>query len=208
MRQIKTNPPKGRGSVQRSEQRLIDDLAAAITDTRHESYIRHGKAAMLAQRVLQICNGYADANDSDTMKKDPMLKLGVTGDPKGDDLSSQPTMSRLENAVGKKDLVRMGYVLVDHFIASYGDQAPKMICLDMDPTAHIVYGQQELGLFNHKVDDYCLMPFHVYEGISGKLITTIIRPGKTPLAGEILGIGVQRPATALTGPGLANTVCR
>jgi hypothetical protein len=32
------------------------------------------------------------------------------------------------------------------------------------------------------------MPFHVYDGLTGKLITTVIRPGKTPTAGEILTI--------------------
>ena len=32
------------------------------------------------------------------------------------------------------------------------------------------------------------MPFHVYEGLTGRLITTVIRPGKTPSAAEILAV--------------------
>ena len=35
------------------------------------------------------------------------------------DLASQPTMSRLENGIRRRDLVRMGKALVDAFIASY-----------------------------------------------------------------------------------------
>ncbi len=37
-------------------------------------------------------------------------------------------------------------------------------------------------------DEYCLMPFHVYEGLSGKFITAMIRPGKTPTGKEILSL--------------------
>jgi hypothetical protein len=32
------------------------------------------------------------------------------------------------------------------------------------------------------------MPFHVYEGLSGKLIATVIRPGKTPTKEEIISL--------------------
>jgi len=38
-------------------------------------------------------------------------------------------------------------------------------------------------LFNPYEDEYCRMPFHEYDGLNDKLITTVIRPGKTPLAG-------------------------
>ena len=120
-----------------------------------------------------------------------MLKLGANRDPKGDDLGSQSTMSRLENNVKKGDLFRMAYALGDHFLDSFGAEDPEIICIDMDPTAHRVYGQQELALFNWKVDDYCLMPFHVYDGITGRLITAVmatIRPGKTPSHGSSMAL--------------------
>ena len=32
------------------------------------------------------------------------------------------------------------------------------------------------------------MPFHVYDGITGRLIATVVRPGKTPAKEEILGL--------------------
>lgn len=167
---------------------LLEKFAAAITDSRHSSYTKHQVSDMITQRVLQICLGDADCNDCDTLRSDPMLKLGTEKDPTGDDLASQSTMSRLENAVTIRDLVRLGYVLCDHFLDSYASKAPKVICIDMDPTAHRVYGQQELALFNWKVDDYCLMPFHVYDGITGRLITAVMRPGKSPSGQEIITI--------------------
>lgn len=79
----------------------------------------------------------------------------------------------------------MAHAIADNFLESF-EEAPQMIVIDMDPTAHLVYGQQQLGLFNTHVGDTCLMPFHVYDGLTGRLITTVIRPGKTPGADEIL----------------------
>jgi len=96
-------------------------------------------------------------------------------------------MSRLENRVSAKELLRMGYALVDQFIASF-DGAPEAIVLDMDPTAGHVHGRQQLALFNAYEDEYCFMPFHLYDGLSGKLITTVLRAGKTPTDREILAV--------------------
>jgi hypothetical protein len=79
-------------------------------------------------------------------------------------------------------------VLVDNFISTYQERPPGGLVLDLDPTACIVYGQQELGMFNTPVGDTCLMPFHLYEGRTGRLIATALHPGKTPTAMAIIGI--------------------
>jgi hypothetical protein len=53
--------------------------------------------------------------------------------------------------------------------------------------------------FNAYENEYCFQPFHVYEGLSGKLITAILRPGKTPTAQEIMAVLkriVKRPKEA------------
>jgi hypothetical protein len=60
--------------------------------------------------------------------------------------------------------------------------------IDMDPTPNRVYGDQQLRLFNAHYDEYCLMPFHVYEGLTGRLIATVVRPGKTPADREIIAL--------------------
>ena len=58
----------------------------------------------------------------------------------------------------------------------------------MDPTVNKTYGDQQLSLFNAFVDEYCLMPFHVFDGITGQLITTVLRPGITPSGVEIVTV--------------------
>jgi hypothetical protein len=166
---------------------IIRALASAIHDPRHPSYIDHSMGEMLSQRVAQICCGYEDADDCDRLRDDPLFKLAAGRVPEAAALASQPTMSRLENRVSSRELLRMAYAIADHFIASF-DRAPEAIVLDMDPTADHVHGQQQMALFNKFEDEYCFMPFHLYDGLSGKLITTVLRPGKVPTDEEIIAI--------------------
>jgi hypothetical protein len=166
---------------------MIRSLANALNDPRHPSYVDHTLEEMLIQRVTQICCGYEDANDCDSLRDDPLFKMAAGRLPEEAALASQPTMSRLENQVSVRDLLRIGYALVDQFIASF-DTAPEAIVLDLDPTSDPVHGNQQLALFNAFEDEYCFMPFHLYDGLSGKLITTVLRPGKTPTDQEIISV--------------------
>jgi len=166
---------------------IIDQMAAAISDERNQAFVKHTLKELLAQRTTQICHGYEDANDCDTLRDDAAFKVAVGRNPNDAALASQPTMTRLENSVGLRDLIRLFYVFVDNFIDSF-EKPPKSIIIDMDPTANVVYGDQQLSLFNAHIDEYCLMPFHVYDGCTGKLIATVIRPGKTPTHPEIIAL--------------------
>lgn len=166
---------------------LIRSLAQALYDPRHPSYIDHPLEEMLTQRIAQICCGYEDADDCDMLRDDPLFKLAAGRLPEEGALASQPTMSRLENRVTVKELLRMGYALIDQFIASF-DEPPQAIVLDLDPSADHVHGSQQMALFNAFEDEYCFMPFHLYDGLTGKLITTVLRPGKSPTDREILSV--------------------
>jgi len=123
---------------------------------------------------MQIAAGYEDANDCNELKDDEILKLCAN---QSKALATQPTISRLENKVNTKELYKMAKVFVDQFIASYASE-PEIIILDPDDTNSFTYGQQELTLFNNYYGDYCYMPLHIYEGFSGKVISTILKPGR------------------------------
>jgi hypothetical protein len=167
---------------------VIERMASALGDERHPSYIEHSLEELLSQRVFQLACGYEDGNDCDDLRSDPALKAACNRLPlTGEDLASQPTISRLENAPGPRDLYRLAIALGELFIESY-DKPPKKIILDLDDTDDVVHGSQQLCLFNAFVDDYCYMPLHIYEGLSGKLITTILRPGKRPKGVEIASV--------------------
>ena len=84
---------------------LIERLADCITDDRHPSYVNHSLVDLIRQRVFQIALGYEDANDCDDLRTDPALKMACDRLPiTGNDLASQPTMSRLENSVRRSEL--------------------------------------------------------------------------------------------------------
>jgi hypothetical protein len=60
---------------------LTERLAAALHDKRHSSSIDHPLRDLLAQRIYQIASGYADAHDANSLRHDPMCKLGVERPP-------------------------------------------------------------------------------------------------------------------------------
>ncbi len=153
---------------------LIKAMASCITDPRHQSYVEHSLETMLYQRIMQIAAGYEDANDCNELRNDGILKICAG---KEKELASQPTMSRFENQSTKKELYKIAKIFVDNFMASYASQ-PKVIIIDCDDTEAKLYGQQELNFYNAYYDDYCYIPLHMYEGLSGKLITTILKPGR------------------------------
>jgi hypothetical protein len=166
---------------------LIDRLAALIPDHRDPNLITHTMADILRPRVFAIACGYPDANDLDDLRQDPAFKLACGRLPEtGDDLTSQPTVSRWENAPDLRTLIRLSHSMVDLWCESYR-RPPKAITLDIDDTPDVVHGHQQLSLFNAHYDERCFSPIHVYDAASGHCVVTILRPGKTPDGKEVRG---------------------
>lgn len=164
---------------------LTSALATAFKDRRHASYIDHPLRDLLAQRIYQMACAYADGNDANALRGDPMFKLALDRRPldADTDLASAATFSRLENAATSKDIYRLARAFVDQFIASYA-KAPAVIVLDMDHSEDRTHGQQELSFYNHHYRHYCYLPLFVFEGLSGKFITAALRAGKRPSGAE------------------------
>jgi hypothetical protein len=114
--------------------------------------------------------------------------LGVTfhSVESGDDLASQPTISRWENAPDLRTLLRLGYAMIDLWCRSHR-RPPKSITLDIDDTVDVVHGHQPLSLFNAHYDERCFLPIHVYDADGGHCVAVLLRPGKTPSGREIRG---------------------
>jgi Transposase DDE domain group 1 len=164
---------------------LIDTLAAIIPDHRNPAQITHTMSDILRGRVFAIACGYPDADNLDDLRRDPAFKLACGRLPEsGDDLLSQPTMSRWENAPDERTLIRMARAMVDLWCKSHR-RPPKAITLDIDDSADTVHGHQQLSLFNAHYDERCFLPIHVYDAASGHCIVTILRPGKTPDGREV-----------------------
>ena len=154
---------------------LTRALAAVLSDRRDARRIHFTPEDLLKQRVFQIAAGYEDANDATTLRDDPIFKLMLDRLPEsGAPLASQPTLSRFENHISRTELYRMALVLLEQYIASY-DKPPQVIVLDVDDTEDRVHGQQEHARYDGYYGGYCFMPLHLYEGLSGRLMTTILK---------------------------------
>jgi hypothetical protein len=101
----------------------------------------------------------------------------------GADLMSQPTLSRLENVADWRALARIGLGQIDLYCRSFA-RPPRRIVLDID-TDDPVHGQQELALFNAHYDCTCFQPIHIFDGVSGKPVLSLLRPGKRPSGEEV-----------------------
>ena len=90
--------------MQRVDERLglTAHLAACIRDEREQSLVEQSVLDLVRQRIFAIACGCEDCNDFDTLRRDPLFKLAVGREPlTGADPGSQPTLSPLENAVGR-----------------------------------------------------------------------------------------------------------
>ena len=86
-------------------------------------------------------------------------------------------------------MYRIARAFADVFVASY-EEPPEAILLDIDDTEDKVYGSQQLSLFNAYFNGYCYQPLHIYEGQTGKLITTVC-----VLAGEAARVKRSSPSS-------------
>ena len=165
--------------------RLAETITGPLRDDRDATRVRHSYAEMATARMLMIAAGYEDCDDVDALRTDPALKIAVGRCPEtGADLMSQPTLSRLENLAGWRALARIGLGQIDLYCRSFA-RPPARIVLDIDDTDDPVHGQQELALFNAHYDCTCFQPIHIFDGLTGKPVLSLLRPGKRPSGEEV-----------------------
>ena len=175
---------------------LIDSLAGCLRDQRQAGKVDHALKELLAQRVFSIACGYPDANDSARLGADPIHKLLLDRDPvTGLDLASQPTLSRFENAVGAKELYRMGEALAASVIERHAQRLrghARRVTIDLDPTDDPTHGAQQLSFFNTHYDSWCYLPMMGFVSFNDEaeqyLCAAVLRPGNVTAPAGAVGI--------------------
>ena len=127
-----------------------------------------------------------------------MHKMLLDRDPvNGLDLASQPTLSRFENAVGAKELYRMGEsvalsVLERHRKRLRGQA--RLITIDLDPTDARTHGAQQLTFFNGHYDSWCYLPVLGFVSFNDEaeqyLCAAVLRPGNA--TAHVGAVGILR----------------
>ena len=153
-------------------------LAACVPEWRRGG-VRHRLGALVRQRVFQIACGYEDQNDADALRTDPLFKLACGRRPASEpDLASQPTLSRLENAVDRHAVEQVAAALADLYVRERGRAGvPTRILLDLDGTADPAHGEQEGVAYHGYYRQHMYHPLLVFDGDTGHLITAVLRPG-------------------------------
>jgi hypothetical protein len=166
---------------------LMDAVVARLEDTRDARYITHALATLIRQRVYQIAAGYEDVNDATTLRTDPTFQT-VASDGGPTALGSQPTLSRLEQALDWSAIRRLAAVGVDWFCehAYASGVAPREILLDVDSTDDPTHGHQQLALFVGHYDQFMYRPLCWFEGHTGLPLRTRLRPGRDPDATGVI----------------------
>lgn len=167
---------------------LTTRLAGVLPDRRRHR--RHPLPRLLAQRIYQIACGYDDQNDATALRTDPLLKLVCGRRPlSGNDLASQPTLSRLDNAFGPRDCYQLAQALGQIYVHQREQNGiPERIVLDLDGTDDPTHGQQEGAAYHGYYGQYQYHPLLVFDGETGQLITAVLRPGTAHASAGVVAI--------------------
>jgi len=131
--------------------------ALGLDDQRQVGYIDHTFLEMTRSRIYGILADYADQNDHDVLRSDPIFKVICERSINDKDLASQPTLSRFENAISPKSFFRLQDVFLDQFIASF-KTPPRHLTLDIDPFDDPTHGAQQLTFFHGYYEQYQYLP--------------------------------------------------
>ena len=168
---------------------LTRSLEGLLEDRRDPRYVQHPLAEMVRQRLYQIAAGYEDAVDANLLRQDPIFQLLVHPGRPGEPLASQPTLSRLENSATWSNVNRLSHLSLEWFLRQgtvLRQQPRQEILLDVDSTDDPTYGQQQLSFFNAKYGTYMYRPLLIFEGHTGHLLASRLRPGTGPEAEGLL----------------------
>jgi hypothetical protein len=187
-------------TVRDLDQRLgyLADLAHRLPDPRAQQFVSHSAEEILAQQVYQILADYADCNDADVLRRDPLFQVlaGAAADPLRP-LASGSTLARFQYAFTRRQrhlpeedrpafaqmyqartqrICVLNEFLVDTFIRTRV-KPPAFVILDIDPTDDPVHGKQSLAGYHGYYQQHQYFPLLVFDGESRFPLAAWLRPG-------------------------------
>lgn len=176
----------------------LADLADRLPDPRAQSFITHHAEEILAQQVYQILADYADCNDADQLRSDPLFQVLAGADPQAErPLASGSTLARFQYAYTRRQAERpeedrpafgemyrarteririLNDFLIETFIRTRR-RPPAYVILDIDPTDDPAHGQQALAGYHGYYRQHQYFPLLVFDGASRFPLAAWLRPG-------------------------------
>jgi Transposase DDE domain group 1 len=177
---------------------VLSELAQRLPDPRAQKYVIHSREALLTQQVYQIVADYADCNDANRLRDDPLFQTVVDVSPDRDDaLASGSTMARFHQAFTRRQaelppeerpvlrevdaaLTQRLQILNDYLPELYvrtRRTAPAFVIVDLDPSDDPTHGQQVLTGFHGYYDQHQYFPLYAFDGVTGFPLAAWLRPG-------------------------------
>ena len=154
---------------------LTSRVAGCLLDARRSASVIHTQAKMLSQRVFGIGLGWEDCNDFNALRFDPLYTICLNEAP-----APQPTLSRFENSIGRRELFGICEELVRFYVERHRGQSPKRIVLDLDATDDPAHGQQQFEFYHGFYGTHCYLPLLMFASADGspmELLSAVLRPG-------------------------------
>jgi hypothetical protein len=161
---------------------LCRALAQCFDDRRDPRFVDHQLEELLAQRLVGQALGYADLNDHEQLRRDPLLAVvGDKHDPLGQDrlfpdncgaaLAAPATLNRLELSNNKRtrchklphDPRKVEACLLQLGVRCLPKHARELV-VDLDAMGHLLHGTQEGRHFSAYYGDYCYLPLYAFVG--------------------------------------------
>jgi hypothetical protein len=177
---------------------VLATIAQRLPDPRAQKFVTHSREALLTQEVYQILAGYADGNDAQVVRRDPLFQTLVDVPPDDERLlASGSTVNRFHQAYTRRQaelpleerpvlrevdaaqsqrLQILNDYLPELFIRTRR-KPPRYIILDIDPSDDPTHGQQVLSFFHGYFDQYQYFPLFVFDGETGFPLAAWLRPG-------------------------------
>lgn len=177
---------------------VVSELAQQLPDPRSQKWVTHTREALLTQQVFQILADYADCNDAQVVRDDPLFQTLVDVSPdSGRPLASGSTLARFQQAFTRRQaevpveeravllevdaaqtqrLKIFNNYLVKLFMRTRRTPPPFVI-IDLDPSDDPTHGQQILTGFHGYFDQHQYFPLFAYDGATGFPLAAWLRPG-------------------------------
>jgi hypothetical protein len=177
---------------------VLATIAQRLPDPRAQKLVTHTREALLTQEVYQILAGYADGNDAQVVRQDPLFQTLVDVNPEGERLlASGSTVNRFHHAYTRRQaelpweerpvlrevdaaqtqrLQILNAYLRELFIRTRR-RPPMYLILDIDPSDDPTHGHQVLSCFHGYFDQYQYFPLFVFDGDTGFPLAAWLRPG-------------------------------
>jgi Transposase DDE domain group 1 len=180
------------------ELEVLSTLAARLPDPRSQKFVIHSREKLLTQQVYQILADYADCNDAQKVRHDPLFQTLVGRIPDVDNpLASGSTMARFKHAFTRRQAElpleeRPVLLEVDaaqtHRLKILNDYLPELfirtrrtppasVTIDLDASDDPTHGQQILSAFHGYFDQHQYFPLFAFEGETGFPLAAWLRPG-------------------------------